>query len=264
MDKHVFVSYVRQDSDLVDRLCATIEKSGVQVWRDRDKLEPGEFWQDSIRRAISEGAYFVACFSDAYFRRHRTYMNTEIGLAIEELAARPRDSKWFIPVLLSDCSIPAIPIVGLGTLRDIHAVSLHHDWSRGIDRLLRVLLPDRRDGAAQAQVKASTRGASTKHAKIRRKPRLKDLKESGDYDPGYKLLAPEERILLSMASSPAGVTMATACRSFALRPERLHACLDRLAKEELLSVEEVGGEATWRLSEIGRRFLRDNYWAHLV
>jgi hypothetical protein len=224
-------------------------------------IEPGEFWQDSIRRAICDGAYFVACFSVAYFRRRRTYMNTEIGLAIEELAARPRDSKWFIPVLLSDCSIPAIPIVGLGTLRDIHAVSLHHDWSGGINSLLHVLLPDWRDRVGQVQVADATLGANTKHAGVRRIPRLRDLKKSGNYDDGFELLAPEDRILLSMASRPTGVTIATAHSQIALRPERLRKCLDRLAEEELLSIEELGGEVTWRLSEIGSQFLQDNPWA---
>jgi len=137
-------------------------------------------------------------------------MNTEIGLAIEELAARPRNSNWFIPVLLSDCSIPAIPIFGLGTLRDIHAVSLHHEWSEGVHCLLRVLLPDRRVGTGEGQVAVPVRETSIMHAAIRRKPRLKDLKRSDDYDAGYELLASEERILLSMASGPTGITMATA------------------------------------------------------
>lgn len=110
----------------------------------------------------------------------------------------------------------------------------------------------------------SSSKTTTEHTEVIRTPRLKDLKESGDYDPGYELLSPEERILLSMASRPTGITIATARASLALSPERLRKCLDRLAEEELLSVEELDGEATWRLSEIGRRFRRDNYWASLV
>ena len=52
---HVFVSYVREDRRVVERLCAELKSSGVEVWLDREKIRPGERWQIAIRRAIEDG-----------------------------------------------------------------------------------------------------------------------------------------------------------------------------------------------------------------
>ncbi len=54
--KHVFVSYVREDSDRVDRVCEVLEAAGIPYWRDINRLEPGDAWKKRIRNAIKEGA----------------------------------------------------------------------------------------------------------------------------------------------------------------------------------------------------------------
>ena len=122
---NVFISYVRENAALVDRLADELRAHGVTVWLDRDKIMPGQRWQDAIRQAIREGDYFIACFSAEYMARRKSYMNTEIGLAIEILQEMPADRIWFIPVLLSECEIPDRSIGGGQTLRDLHWEPLH-------------------------------------------------------------------------------------------------------------------------------------------
>ena len=102
------------------RLADELRAHGVTVWLDRDKIMPGQRWQDAIRQAIREGDYFIACFSAEYVARPRTYMHTEIGLAIEMLQQMPTNRIWFIPVLLSECEVPDRSIGGGQTLRDLH------------------------------------------------------------------------------------------------------------------------------------------------
>lgn len=136
---HVFVSYVHQDSEIVDRLVMSLRTQGVNVWIDREQIKPGEKWQPAIRNAIREGAYFLACFSMASQERARSYMNEELTLAIEELRRRPSDRRWFIPVLLSDCAVPDRSIGAGETLRDIQWVSLTGDYERGIDVILEAI-----------------------------------------------------------------------------------------------------------------------------
>ncbi len=138
-----FVSYVREDTTAVDQLCDDLGRRGVATWKDRDKLEPGERWKDSIRAAIQDGSAFVACFSSAYHAKRRTYMNEELAIAVEELRLRPRDRSWFFPVLLDDVDIPAIPIGPAETLQDLQAVSLAADWSSAISRLARAIRTSR-------------------------------------------------------------------------------------------------------------------------
>lgn len=136
---HIFISYVHEDRDLVDRLCFSLKASGLEIWLDRDKLEPGKRWQNTIRKAIAKGAFFIACFSDNYLARSSSYAHEELTLAIEELRRRPTDRAWFIPVLFAKDSVPDRSIGAGETLRHIQYVDLATDWNEGMARLLNSL-----------------------------------------------------------------------------------------------------------------------------
>lgn len=136
---HVFISYVREDSSVVDRLIRELKRSGVQVWLDRSDIAPGERWRSAIRRAIREGDFFLACFSSAYAVKSRSYMNEELTLAIEELRQRPSARSWFIPILLSNCELPDRDIGGGETLNAIQHMALHRDWKGEMAKLREVL-----------------------------------------------------------------------------------------------------------------------------
>ena len=82
---HVFLSYVREDQELVDALAFQLRKAGVDVWLDRDRIYPGIRWQHAIKAAIESGSYFIACFSSSYKGRTRSFMNEELILAVREL-----------------------------------------------------------------------------------------------------------------------------------------------------------------------------------
>jgi hypothetical protein len=138
---HVFVSYVREDADAVDRLVFQMRSAGAQVWLDRDSIQPGARWKDAIRAAIEGGAFFVACFSKSYSDRACTYMNEELALAIEELRLRPRMRAWFLPLLLDDSEAPDLPIGPGETLGDVQTLRLDGAWEDGIHRLISVIVP---------------------------------------------------------------------------------------------------------------------------
>jgi TIR domain len=138
--RHVFISYVRENAEDVDRLAEAIRSSGVQVWLDREALQPGIRWRNSIRRAIEQGAFFLACFSAEYVEKRKSYMNEELTLAIDELRAYPTDKVWFIPVRLSPCEIPDRAIGAGETLRNLQCVDLFADWDRGVANILRAVV----------------------------------------------------------------------------------------------------------------------------
>jgi PAS domain S-box-containing protein len=137
---HVFISYVRENQDQVDRLCQDLESHGVKVWLDRNDITPGIFWKDAIRKAIQNGAFFIACFSKEYSEKTSTHMNEELNLAIEVLRKRPREQAWFIPVVLSG-DVPDWEIFPGKTLQDIQWVPLYEDWKAGIQKILSVIKP---------------------------------------------------------------------------------------------------------------------------
>ena len=85
---HIFVSYVRENFKIVERLCHVLQVYDIDVWYDRDQLNPGMTWAHEIRIGINSGSFFLACFSREYNERSKTYMNEELILAIEELRQR--------------------------------------------------------------------------------------------------------------------------------------------------------------------------------
>jgi hypothetical protein len=54
-------------------LANMLKENSVDIWRDKDKTMPGERWKKLMRKVISEGSFFIACFSNEYSERTRTY-----------------------------------------------------------------------------------------------------------------------------------------------------------------------------------------------
>lgn len=139
---HVFLSYVREDRDLVDRLQETLEAAGIAVWRDTASLWPGEDWRAKIRQAITNDALvFIACFSSRSLAKTKSYQNEELVLAIEELRKRRPDQPWLIPVRLDDCTIPYYDLGAGRALSDLHRVDFFGETtSTHLARLLSTVL----------------------------------------------------------------------------------------------------------------------------
>jgi hypothetical protein len=137
----VFISYMTEDWTMVARLVESLKNLGVDVWVDRDKLSAGQRWADIIRLEIREGDFFLACFSDAYHNRFRSFMNEELTIAVEELRKRKRDEPWLIPVRLTDCGIPDWPIGSGETLRSLQWANLFINWEEGISHIISIIKP---------------------------------------------------------------------------------------------------------------------------
>jgi hypothetical protein len=138
-----FISYVREDSDNVDRLQQIIEAAGVNVWRDTADLWPGEDWRTKIRQAITDNTLvYIACFSSNSLARTRSYQNEELALAVEQMRLRRTDSSpWLIPVRFDDCVIPDYDLGGGRTLRSIQWIDLFGEHiDQGAARLTEVVL----------------------------------------------------------------------------------------------------------------------------
>ena len=134
--RYVFISYVRENTNQVDLLAKALRHVGMNVWLDREQIKPGQRWRSAIKKAIQEGAFFIACFSSEYEARDKTFMNEELVLAIEELRLRPSQRTWFLPILLPGGQIPVRSIGAGETLADLQYVDLAADWNRGVERLI--------------------------------------------------------------------------------------------------------------------------------
>jgi hypothetical protein len=122
---HAFISYAHEDSPDADRLQRVLEAAGIQVWRDRDDVLPGEDWRAVIRRAITDDALaFLACFSRLSRMRDKSYQNEELLLAIEEFRRRSPDRPWLFPVRFDECDLPDIDIGAGRTLASLQRTDL--------------------------------------------------------------------------------------------------------------------------------------------
>jgi serine/threonine protein kinase len=129
---HVFISYARpEDSEHVDRVQRWLAAAGVPVWRDTDKIGPGDSWHDVVRRAIvDDSLVFLACFSALSLARERRFQFEELTMAIEQMRIRRPDARWFIPVRFDDCEIPDYSIDGRRTLRSFQYTDLFGDETK--------------------------------------------------------------------------------------------------------------------------------------
>ncbi|MGJ9413835.1 toll/interleukin-1 receptor domain-containing protein [Aeromicrobium sp. CF4.19] len=106
-EKHVFISYVHENNDQVDQLCAVLEAAQIPYWRDRKDLAPGDDWRAEIRRAIRNGSLvFLACFSGESRTKGKSHMNEELTLAVDEFRQLPPGHKWLIPVRFDNGDLP--------------------------------------------------------------------------------------------------------------------------------------------------------------
>lgn len=119
--KHVFISYVSENSDQVDKLCDVLDAVNIPYWRDRSNLGPGDEWKVKIREAIRSGSMaFLACFSNESRARDKSYMNEELTIACEEWRLRPPGRTWLIPVRFDDGPVPEWDLGAGKTLSDLN------------------------------------------------------------------------------------------------------------------------------------------------
>lgn len=122
---HVFLSYVREDSDDVDRLQLLFQAAGISVWRDTARLRPGDDRRAMISDAIRHDALaFIPCFSSHSAARRISNQNEELRLAINQLRLQRPYDPWLIPVRFDDCYIPDFELGAGRTLASIEPANL--------------------------------------------------------------------------------------------------------------------------------------------
>lgn len=127
-EKHVFVSYVHEDSQEVEKLCEVLAAARIPYWRDRNSLGPGDAWKAKIRQAIQGGSLvFLACFSENSRTKAKSHMNEELTLAVEEYRKMPPGRTWLIPVRFDSGDVPEWDLGAGRTLSDLNYADLFGD-----------------------------------------------------------------------------------------------------------------------------------------
>ncbi|TEU14702.1 MAG: TIR domain-containing protein, partial [Anaerolineales bacterium] len=120
----IFLSYAREDEKKVESLYQKLSNAGFKPWMDKKDIRPGERWEFSIRRAIRDSDFFVACLS-ANSVAKRGWIQREIKRALDLWQEKLEDDIYLIPVRLEDCEMPE-------SLHDIQWVDLFKEdgWTQ--------------------------------------------------------------------------------------------------------------------------------------
>ncbi|HEX4703547.1 MAG TPA: toll/interleukin-1 receptor domain-containing protein [Pseudonocardiaceae bacterium] len=139
--KRIFVSYVREDLALVDKLVHDLRAAGYDVWTDRSRLLPGRRWKSEIKKSIADVDYFLACFSPRYWK-DQSYMNEELIAAVERFRLMPRNRDWFIPAMLAECELPDHVFGPNETIAgDMQYADFGKDWDEALRQVIALIGP---------------------------------------------------------------------------------------------------------------------------
>lgn len=94
---YVFVSYSNKDASFVRKECHRIEREGYRVWYDHAAIEPSEFWDDAIIKALRACTCFLVFITEDSIRsRH----------VLEEIHEVLTADKPFIAVYWDNVALP--------------------------------------------------------------------------------------------------------------------------------------------------------------
>ena len=98
----VFVSYASEDTQAAERIGASLEAGGIEVWLDRTVLRTGDAWDHKIRREIRDCALFIAVISRNTQARTEGYFRLEWHLADQRTQLMAKSRPFLIPVCIDD------------------------------------------------------------------------------------------------------------------------------------------------------------------
>lgn len=130
----VFISHSRKDKGLAQRVAATLQDAGLEVWDDQTEILPGDNWAEKVAQALRESEAMVVLFTPNAIDSNIVRREVEYALGEERYRNR------LIPVLagppekISEQNIPWI-------LRRQQLVKLpEHERDENIKQIAQVLL----------------------------------------------------------------------------------------------------------------------------
>jgi hypothetical protein len=102
---NVFLVHAHSDKAAVHKLYTRLVKDGVRAWLDAENLQPGQDWQNEIRRALLNSDAVIVCLSKQ-FDKQRGYRHEELQIALAKAKLLTADKVFIIPVRLEKCDMP--------------------------------------------------------------------------------------------------------------------------------------------------------------
>lgn len=102
----VFLCHASEDKESVRSLYKKLSKAGFDPWVDKEKLLPGQDWQEEIVTAVKATDVVIVCLSRASISKEG-YVQKEIKYALDLADEKPQGTIFLIPLRLEQCEIPS-------------------------------------------------------------------------------------------------------------------------------------------------------------
>jgi tetratricopeptide (TPR) repeat protein len=126
--KRIFISYSRQDHEIVSRIKGDLEGAGYEVWIDQENIPGGTKWRERIVRAIDSSIVFILVLSE------NSIISDNV---LKELDLAEETKCQVIPIEIDEVQIPSkmrYQLVGK------QRINLWVDFDRGFDQLIDALV----------------------------------------------------------------------------------------------------------------------------
>jgi hypothetical protein len=108
----IFVSYASDDRAAAGRLAEGLRAAGLEVWFDKEALQPAEAWARGIRRGIERCSLFLPVISRQAVseENRRRYYWREWNDADDLARGMAPDEAYIVPVVIDDTRIDRAPL----------------------------------------------------------------------------------------------------------------------------------------------------------
>ena len=98
----IFISYASEDRPAAEALRTALDKAGMDVWFDRDRLFVGDAFESRIRRNIERCSLFIAVLSKSCVTPDRRFFRLEWDQAQRVAVTVPESTEFILPVVVDD------------------------------------------------------------------------------------------------------------------------------------------------------------------
>jgi len=101
----IFISYAREDANLVRQIYTRLSTEGFRPWLDTEEILPGQDWDRAITKALRQADFIMVCLSSRSVAK-RGYLQKEFKQAMDQWSQMLSDDIYLIPVRLDECKVP--------------------------------------------------------------------------------------------------------------------------------------------------------------
>jgi hypothetical protein len=134
-DTDIFISYAKEDVNIVRNIAERLRNLGAEVWLDENKLEWSDMYETIIEEKITKAKRFIPIISQTTTKPGRRFYRREWAMAIREMDYR-YGMPFFAPIVIDDSDINSTLIPE--PFRKAHIISISDkDFEQEMKKLIR-------------------------------------------------------------------------------------------------------------------------------